>query len=165
MKPYCFLDWDGVGNTVHANPETGHDYEAMGYKIRVPKTFPANVERLIEKFDMVWLTTWEHHANEHHCKLFGWGEWPVIEWRSGGHHDHAEYKLDGLVEYLDLNGHRPFVFIDDQVNYEIGEKRQRDWFLHEHVTVPYLLLAPEHYVGLTTEETDAALKFAEENVQ
>ncbi len=77
MKPYCFLDVDGVLNTVTPNAETGHTMNCRGFNICIPKTFQANVERLMEKFDMVWLTTWEHSANEEFGKFFGWDEWPV----------------------------------------------------------------------------------------
>jgi len=167
MKPYCFLDVDGVLNTVHANEETGHDLVCEGFKIRIPKTFKANVERLMEHYEMVWLTTWEHMANEHFCPFFGWDEWPVIEWIA---HDRLPdeprgFKLLALPKWFEEHGDRPWCFIDDDAPWELTELHQRDWDVADHLPSPYLLLHPDTYVGLTTQHTDDAIAFAEANVQ
>lgn len=160
MKPYCFLDWDGVGNTVAPNPQTGTTMKCMGFRICIPKHFAGNVERLMESFDMVWLTTWEHHANAHFNSHFGWDEWPVVEWKAKGHHDHPEYKLEGLEKWFESHEQRPWCFIDDDAPWEITELQRKGWEIKDHLPQPYSLIHPYHRTGLTMEETDEALKFA-----
>jgi hypothetical protein len=169
MKPYCFLDVDGVVNTVQQNAATGLSFVAdNGFTIHVSKTLKADVERLADHFDMAWLTTWEHAANKMILPMIGnYEPWPVVEW-TGKHRDETfreRYKLTAINKFFDEHGARPWCFIDDDAPWEIDALNQRDWFIHEKIPGPYLLLHPQIYVGLTTEETDRAIEFAEENVQ
>lgn len=156
-RPICFLDVDGVLNTVRPNKDTGDQQRFEGFPICMHKGLKRMLERLEAEFEIVWLTTWEEKANEHFCTHLGLGPWPVCKWR---HRMSSNYKLPALWEWVEAKGayDRGFVFIDDDAQWEwqkFGEKLQG-----ELPNTPFRLYAPHVLTGLTDEVVNLACNFA-----
>ena len=158
MKPVCFLDVDGVINTVRPNEETGHTMVCEGFNICMPKTTKENIERLSEYFDMVWLTTWEHKANTHFTPFWGLEEWPVVEWNTRRKFSESPNKIVGAIHWFNEHGNRPWVMIDDDAYWHWGNLSEGDV---EALPGDRLLLAPDHWIGMTDAHVEEAVQFAE----
>lgn len=157
-KPICFLDVDGVINTVSPNEETGNMMECEGFRICMPKRTKERIEWLSKHFTMVWCTTWEHMANKHFTPYWGLEEWPVVEWRLE-QTTHREFKLDGIRRYLEANAEGcPFVFIDDDAAWEL---LQWPHDITAEFPQSHQIIIPELREGLTDENVIEAVKFAE----
>jgi hypothetical protein len=172
MKPYLFLDMDGVLNgdsrrfsevhvvsvpaekipqslfTIKAEPGT-----VLEFTIKFEPRHKEWLKELSEHFELVWATTWENAANEYLSDFLGLGQLPVVEFskkpaKFGMRNDVAFWKYQSLLEFTDG---RPWAFVDDQA---WTLKRMRD--LGDGV--PALVVVPRY--GLTRQDVDTLLAFA-----
>lgn len=119
MKPYLFIDVDGVLNPDHklAGYKT---YEIMGYRVHLNPDHGKKLLALSEHYELVWATTWEGLANEYISPKVGLPELPVVEFgtRWPTHRPYPHFvmiKTHKVIEYA--NG-RPFAWMDDDFQKE-----------------------------------------------
>ncbi|NUP78109.1 MAG: hypothetical protein HOV96_11260, partial [Nonomuraea sp.] len=93
----CTIDTEVY--TVHLNP--GHGRRLLDLALATGS-------------ELVWATTWEHHANDWIAPRIGLPSLPVITLaRDRARSEHGEmFKTPHIAEYA---GRRPFVWFDDQV--------------------------------------------------
>lgn len=174
MRPLLYMDVDGVHNCpgaaaghcderefvvpVSDEPQMrerrGRLREAMGWPAtdeppRIPVWLPSGsqerVAELTEVFDCVWCTGWRATAPLAFDTLLGLDRsWPVLPW--------TDMKLPAI---LDQAAGRPWAFVDDEIDFELGR-----------LTVPlpaaetHLLVECDPAVGLTDEHVAQLLSFA-----
>ncbi|MEW9553994.1 HAD domain-containing protein [Nonomuraea sp. NPDC050783] len=121
MKPLLLLDVDGVLNPM-GRPTAGYRrYRCtIGRETYVVHLNPRHGPLLLDLAvstgaELVWATTWEHHANEWIAPRIGLPSLPVIPVNAGAAPvgEHGEmFKTPKVAAYA---GRRPFVWFDDQV--------------------------------------------------
>lgn len=141
------LDVDGVLNAVTHKPgDFWPDWnvaKCMGFRI----TWASEVASFIRSLpscgvEVIWLTTWAERANEHICGPLNLPIFPV----AGSPYDYNGprwWKLP-LAQALYEKDAKPFVWIDDDLPYEI---EAREWLS----TLPkdsYLAIGPSSIEGL-----------------
>lgn len=130
---------------------------------------PDLIERLSMTFDLVWATSWNHHANEFWPTKMGLaGPLPVIELENDGKHlARTSWKTAQVNQWLlDNNGPDVVgVWFDDEVSrYDRSYLPQRMLPIHTEahlgLTPQNIWLAEMHVMGLPTSvrETLDALK-------
>jgi hypothetical protein len=172
MKPYLFLDVDGVLN-VRIMPYQEHAIEvdadlvpqnaftrrfsgpSVTFNVRLPNSYSGWLAELAAVYELAWATTWEHLANTYLSPLLELGELPVVE-LSAHPPNPEEVRRDYVAEWkwrnleLFADG-RPFAFVDDMAarvaaNYPLTPGASRGALCVEY--------------GLTREHVDALLAFA-----
>jgi Swiss Army Knife RNA repair-like protein len=74
-----------------------------------------HLERLAERFELVWATGWEETANEHLPYLLGLpGELPFLTFDGRVRAGAAHWKIDAIEEYAGRS--RPLAWIDDNLD-------------------------------------------------
>lgn len=170
-KPYLLIDVDGVLNPIGRRVLPGftrHMIEVEG------NTFPVDLnpdhgkwfEALAEKFELVWATTWEDHANDHIGPKVGIPELPVIhldDYETYGHELLAPIKfgmrtwMNKCPSVLKFVGDRAFLWFDDTFNqhdYEWGRKRTESG-------LPTYLRWIDDQEGIRKEDVDSAIRWAD----
>lgn len=155
MRTKLFLDVDGVLNAL--GPDTrmpvNHwtDWRmsmCAGFGIQYSAAMGRAIASL--KTETIWLTTWEHSANEWISPLFEWPALPVIE--RGGWSRLDEYqgwwKGKLLQEYL-LERPGPFIWADDDLKYGRDQGATQWLFELDPVEYPHLIICPVAHHGLT----------------
>ncbi|MCK2214852.1 HAD domain-containing protein [Actinomadura sp. ATCC 31491] len=121
MKPLLLLDVDGVLNPI-GRPAPGYrQFRCLiDDETYVVHLDPRHGPRLLglaaaTGAELVWATTWEHHANDWIAPRIGLPSLPVIgvNAAAGPVSEHGEmFKTPHVAAYA---GRRPFVWFDDQV--------------------------------------------------
>ncbi|MBT2209083.1 HAD domain-containing protein [Actinomadura sp. NEAU-AAG7] len=76
-RPVLYLDIDGVLNP--DAPRGHHEEHTVGrLTVRIVPAHGGWLRELAARFDLVWATTWEEHANEHIGPLLGLPELPHV---------------------------------------------------------------------------------------
>jgi hypothetical protein len=154
-RPILFLDVDGVislfgfGRDV-APPGAFHSIDGIVHCIgdRVAE----RLNRLVDRFELVWATGWEEKANEYLVHILGLaGELPVLTFDGRAVFGSSHWKLQAIDAYA---GDRPAAWIDDSVDDEC-----RAWAARR--SAPTLILEAESAVGLTDEHVEELLGWAE----
>ncbi|MFE2107518.1 HAD domain-containing protein [Kitasatospora sp. NPDC059463] len=97
-KPLLFLDVDGVLNPVCPAPEADFDAHTLfGYTVLLSARHGTWLRELAGRYELVWATTWEEHANTHIL--------PLMELLSAR-------KWAPLLRYA---AGRPFAWVDDVI--------------------------------------------------
>lgn len=132
-KVRLLLDVDGVLNAVTDSPgKFWSDWqvdEVYGFNITWSPSVIAFVQTLHERgVEIHWLTTWGEKANEYLCDVLGLPNFPV----AGESLDYIEagwWKLP-LAQELYERDLVPFVWIDDDLSYDIPTRQWLDTLPH-----------------------------------
>lgn len=161
------LDVDGVLNAVTRAPGDHWDdwrvEKCMGFPITHSPAVGARLLALAERpeVELIWLTTWEHNANDWIGPLFGWPSFRVLD-----RHDLIEsptglivstqgwWKLDE-AQALWEDDPVPFVWIDDDLG--IGDDGATDW-IHS-LDGAAIGVRPDSERGLTPNLLDVIEEF------
>lgn len=172
MKPYLFLDVDGVLNAldglnkgdwddfkkVKVEAPLGGVYGIGGYRftMRFSKTMCAALAAL--DVEIHWATTWEHLANENLWRHTGLNDYPVAcRMATGMTHGIATgeeiwWKWVQIRKMLEVDP-RPMIWCDD----EAIPAHAHEWL--EANGVAHLLIAPDEKVGLTRDHLRRCREF------
>lgn len=146
-----FLDVDGVLNAC-CHPDDlpdgqWNDFQVascMGFRILYSPRMGDALRGL--GAEIIWLTTWQDHANQWISPLFGWPHFEVIR-RPERYQEQGWWKSELLQAYVAENP-GPFVWIDDDFAY--GRMRGEVSWL-DSLEYPYLAICPEVNRGLTDQ--------------
>jgi hypothetical protein len=156
-KPILFVDVDGVisvfGFTESETPP-GRFQWVDGIAHCIVPDCGERLNRLAERFELVWATGWEERANEHLPFLLDLDadELPWLSFEGRAVFGTAHWKLDAIGEYA---GDRPAAWIDDSIDEEC------EAWAHAR-TIATLLVRTESPVGMTDGHVEELLKWAEE---
>jgi Swiss Army Knife RNA repair-like protein len=153
--PILFLDVDGVISLFGfetGGPPPGIFHSIDGIPHCIGERVAERLERLGERFELVWATGWEEKANEYLSHILGLGrELPVLTFDGRAVFGSAHWKLGAIDAYA---GDRPAAWVDDFVDGEC-----RAWA--ERREAPTLIVEAESAVGLTDEHVEELLGFAD----
>ena len=154
-RPILFLDVDGVISLFgfeSGGPPPGAFHSIDGIVHCIGDRVAERLERLGERFELVWATGWEEKANEYLPHILGLGrELPVLTFDGRAVFGSAHWKLGAIDAYA---GDRPAAWIDDFVDDEC-----RAWA--ERRAAPTLIVEAESTTGLTEEHVEELLRWAE----
>lgn len=120
-RPLLLLDVDGVLNPDRRPSEEWQKHRCMvdgrGYNLWLNPSQGKQLLALVDRVgcDLVWATSWEHHANQSIAPILGLPELPVIhvdqdsQWRNRPPLG-VMWKTPKIAQYVDG---RPFVWLDD----------------------------------------------------
>jgi hypothetical protein len=156
-KPILFLDVDGVISLFgfsDASPPPGRFHWVDGIVHCIGEGCGERLERLKDRFELVWASGWEEKANEYLPYLLGLEtpDLPTLTFDGSAVFGSAHWKLESIDEYA---GDRPAAWIDDNLNEECEA-----WA--ESRPAPTLLLRTDPAVGLSDEAVDRLLAWADE---
>jgi len=156
--PVLFVDVDGVISLFGFSPQTaeipGPFHWVDGVAHCISMQCGGRLERLAERFELVWATGWEEKANEYLPFILElpFRELPVLTFEGRAVFGSAHWKLDAIEEYA---GERPAAWIDDNFDESCEEwARER--------SAPTLLVRTETATGLTDEHVEELLAWADE---
>jgi hypothetical protein len=154
-KPILALDVDGTislfGFEGPLDQVPGRFHLIDGVAHCIPDETGARIQRLGERFELVWATGWEERANDRLPLLLGIPELPVLTFGGRAQFGTAHWKLDALAEYA---GDRPLAWVDDSL-----DESCHAWAAER--TAPTLLVPCEPDVGITDAHVDAILDWVE----
>jgi hypothetical protein len=171
--PTVFLDVDGVLNPFlfdveyasfddfidHAITIDDHRGAGRRFDVCLSRTMGERVASL--DADIVWVTTWEHHADTYIAPLCGLPTGlEVLTSPDDLDTWHGTWKLDAVQRAV-ADDPRPFVWVDDDLDiFGWGPDSARRWA----ADLPFetLLLAPDPRAGLTLGHIEAIEGFLEE---
>jgi len=154
VKPLLLVDVDGVINVFdivafHLENEQDDsiefekEFDANGFRIRVPTGIHDRFISLQEHFECVWATTWEDDAPKLLSPTIGFGlEWPIIKFWTGRVANHRTWKLPSIKSWCEDNADgRRVAWIDD----DLHEDAER-WAIERGDTI---LISTHHRKGFT----------------
>jgi len=166
-SPVLLLDVDGVLNpdkhprAVIPPGFTKHRLRPGGERYKVYLSEGHGPRLLSTGADLVWATTWEHHANHLISPRVGLPQdLPVIEWdRSGQSRDHgAFWKTPQVLAWLEQHHPgRPWIWIDDDISDEDVA------ICAGGSAAAHLLLSPEPGTGMTDDDVRRMSAFTQEH--
>lgn len=121
-KPLLLIDVDGPLNPDRTSSGrrkgyTRHRMAPDGKTYTVYLNHGHGAELMHLPYELIWATTWEHHANEWIGPHLGLPKLPVIEfdktWPLPSRSDGTYFKTHTIVEYA---AGRPFAWIDDEIS-------------------------------------------------
>jgi hypothetical protein len=155
-RPVLFVDVDGVISLFgfdHADRPKGSFHSIDGIPHLLGADAGGRLGRLAERYEMVWATGWEEKANEYLPHLLGMpGHLPVLTFDGRAVFGTAHWKLEAMDEYA---GDRPAAWIDDSL-----DERCTSWARRRQA--PTLLVQTDSAVGITDEQVERLLLWAEE---
>ena len=158
QRPILFLDVDGVislfGFSADLDEMPGPFHWIDGIAHCIPNACGERLERLGERFELVWATGWEEKANEYLPFILKLSipELPVLTFDGRAVFGSSHWKLDAIDEYA---GSRPAAWIDDNIDRDCERwARRRD--------APTLLVRTESPVGMTDEHVEELLRWADQ---
>jgi hypothetical protein len=155
--PVLFVDVDGVislfGFPAGNPPGSFHQIDGIVHCIGADAG--DRLKRLAERFELVWATGWEEKANEYLPRLLALeaNNLPVLTFDGRAVFGTAHWKVEAIDDYA---GDRPAAWIDDNL-----DESCIAWA--EHRPAPTLLVETQAPVGITDEDVELLLRFADEN--
>ena len=148
-KPLLFVDVDGVLSLFGFAELPGPLHLVDGIAHCIPPGAGPRLERLAERYELVWATGWEEKANEYLPYLLSlpFGRLPYLTFDGRAVFGTAHWKLAAIEEYA---AGRPLAWIDDSMDDEC-----REWARSR--SAPTLLIETESAVGLTDAHVDQLL--------
>ena len=128
-RPLLFLDVDGVisifgfpqgyglaaGDAPYEERPPGALHSVNGIIHYLSSACGRHLERLGERFELVWATGWEETANEHLPHLLGLpGELPYLTFDGRVRAGAAHWKIEAITEYA--GELRPLAWVDDNLD-------------------------------------------------
>jgi hypothetical protein len=166
-KPLLFLDVDGVislfgfregyglaaGDAPFESCPPGRLHSINGVMHYISTACAAHLERLAERYELVWATGWEETANEYLPHLLGLpGQLPFLTFDGRVSAGAAHWKIEAIGEYA---GDRPLAWIDDNV-----DESCRLWA--EERPAPTLIIETVRHEGMHDEHVEILLSWAKE---
>lgn len=154
--PLLFLDVDGVISLFgfpNDRPPPGQFHFVDGISHCIGDRCATLLERLLDRFEVVWATGWEEKADEYlpHLLELPSIDLPVLVFGGRARFGSAHWKIDAIDEYAD---DRPAAWIDDNLD-EACERWARDR------DAPTLLVRTDAPTGLTEDHVEQLLTFAD----
>lgn len=150
-KPLLLLDIGGVLTPYGAKPPPEYaERQIGGFWIVWSDAHIGRISKLRPAFELVWATTWEHHANQALAPTLGTGPLPYITFVRG---KSKTRKLQSVSEFV---GRRAAAWIDDDL-YDDAHS----WAAERNESIPTLLIQTTPSVGFTDDHVDELLSFAE----
>ncbi|WP_283133168.1 HAD domain-containing protein [Rhizohabitans arisaemae] len=154
-RPLVLLDVDGVLNPTSRTSLRLRRHECVvdgqTYRVLLDRRHGAWLLALAGDTgaELVWATTWEHHANEHISPRLGLPPLPVVDVnRDGVSHYGEGHKTGPIAEYA---GSRPFVWFDDAVG-----GGDRTYLLSHEQVGDFLIVKIPPRTGLTRDHLTQA---------
>ena len=156
-KPDLFVDVDGVISLIGIAPEAdypGAFHQVDGILHCIANDAGGRLQRLEERFELVWATGWEEKANEYLPLILGlpFKELPSLTFDGRAVFGTAHWKLEAIDDYA---GDRPAAWIDDNL-----DERCRAWA--EQRSAPTLLVQTDPATGMSDAHVEQLLLWAEE---
>jgi hypothetical protein len=140
----------GFDKEIHEAPGEFHLVDGMLHCISLPTGDRLN--RLAERYELVWASGWEERANEHLPQILGIAEMPFLTFEGRARFGSAHWKLDPLTEYGEG---RPLAWLDDNFDnscFKWAEARDQPTLLVP--TDPAIGLEEAHVAALETWVSD-----------
>jgi hypothetical protein len=155
-RPICALDVDGVislfGFEGSVEEPPGRFLLIDGIAHCIAYGVGERINRLAERFEVVWATGWEERANEALPRILGLpGQLPYLTFDGQARFGTAHWKIRAIDEYA---ADRPLAWIDDCL-----DDSCREWAASREA--PTLLVPTEPFTGLTDELADRIVSWAE----
>ncbi|MGI9082333.1 MAG: HAD domain-containing protein [Thermoleophilaceae bacterium] len=160
-KPILFVDVDGVislfgfGSSQRDFPGPFHWVDGVAHCI--PDALGARLERLAERFELVWATGWEEKANEYlpFILKLPFDRLPVLTFGGRAVFGSSHWKVEAIEEYA---GSRPAAWIDDNIDQTCEKWAKRR-------EAPTLLVRTKSKTGMTDDHVERLLRWADEVAQ
>lgn len=153
--PILAVDVDGVislfGFDSTPPADRGRFHLVDGIPHFISSTAGSRLNRLAERYELVWATGWEERANDYLTTLLGLPVLPVLHFGPDARFGTAHWKLGPIGEYA--RG-RPLAWIDDSLDEECHA-----WAEERHE--PTLLVPTDSAVGIEEAHVDALLAWVE----
>jgi hypothetical protein len=152
------VDVDGVISVFGFSPSLdrlpGPLHWIDGVQHCIPPAVGGRLARLAERYELVWATGWEEKANEYLPHLLGLPvrDLPCLSFEGHAVFGTAHWKLEAIEGYA---GDRPAAWIDDSL-----DEACREWARARRA--PTLLVETESAVGITDDQVERLLAWAEE---
>jgi hypothetical protein len=158
LPPVLFVDVDGVISLFGFSPQSGevpgpfHWVDGIAHCISME--CGGRLERLADRFELVWATGWEEKANEYLPFILGlpFRDLPVLTFDGRAVFGSAHWKLEAIEAYA---GERPAAWIDDNLD-ETCHRWARER------AAPTLLVRTKPATGLREEHVEQLLAWADE---
>ena len=157
-KPVLFVDVDGVislfGFPLSGAELPGPFHWVDGIAHCISTGCGKRLERLAERYELVWATGWEEKANEYLPFLLelSFRDLPVLTFGTRAVFGSAHWKLEAIEDYA---GDRPAAWIDDNLDDEC-----QAWAAAREA--PTLLIPTDSAIGMTDEHVEELLAWADE---
>jgi hypothetical protein len=153
-KPILAVDVDGVislfGFEETAPPDETRFEVIDGVVHCIPLASGEHLQRLSERFELVWASGWEARANLHLPAILGLPQLPYLDFGGTARFGSSHWKLQPLERY---SRGRPLAWIDDCLGEACVEwARQRP--------EPTLLVATKPHLGIEQTHVDALESWA-----
>ena len=155
--PILFVDVDGVISLFGFNPSgppPGTFHSIDGIIHCIGSSAASRLEKLAQRYELVWATGWEEKANEYLVHILGLPqELPVLTFDGRAVFGSSHWKLDAIDDYA--RG-RPAAWLDDNL-----DERAEAWARGR--AEPTLLVRTESATGLTDGDVELLLEWAAAN--
>lgn len=179
LKPTLFQDIDGVINVLPKNEGNlnklphlrvwgeWRTLEINGYMITYSPELITHLNRISQKANMVWLTTWKEEASRDFAPAVGLDSFPFVApqgeedaWFSGSASfnegpENRWWKLNAILEHLDSTG-TPFIWVDDELRSHTKQILKRKIGKSGKSA---LMLIPFENTGMTPEQINQIDEF------
>jgi hypothetical protein len=179
---FCWDDWVDIGRRgrfLTQGPGAGGLYIAEGFPCHLSRKMGDALAAL--DADIVWLTTWEHLANEVISPFMGWHPFPFFRqadysppWATGCPEE-IGWKFAAAEDLQRLTNGKPFIWVDDDIGRPprvprigpgpaVSARPSLDSSMASTFPLrfPYALVSPESNVGLTPEQIEFMARMIEE---
>jgi hypothetical protein len=166
--PLLYLDVDGVislfgfregyglapGEAPFAGCPPGRLHSINGVMHYISADCAGHLERLGERFELVWASGWEETANDHLPHLLGLaGELPFLTFAGRVAAGSAHWKIDAIAEHAGVS--RPLAWIDDNV-----DDSCRAWAAAR--PAPTLIIETVRHEGMTAAHVERLIEWADD---
>jgi HAD domain in Swiss Army Knife RNA repair proteins len=158
-RPVLFVDVDGVISLFGwgAGTPPGAFHHIDGIVHCIGHDAGRRIKALASRFELVWATGWEEKANDYLPALLALDEreLPYLTFDGRAVFGSAHWKVDAIDAYA---GDRPAAWIDDNL-----DETCHAWARGR--SAPTLLVETDAAVGITDDDVERLLRFADEVAQ